>query len=188
MEPSWLIRVESHVALMTARSEQLVLEPLWDGDEPIQRIDDHHWFIPDMISDGGSRGLKYRGGRLFNGKTLTQHWLPAAPTLDNSLQRRQFIAVSPDETSSAWFVMKHAFDETGKPKQLGYQLVTTGDESGARLVLEVDPELIARDPLPDPSRYHCYDLEWTTPYQAWFGKSFRWIRDVGGRRHVVRCG
>ena len=116
---------------------------------------------------------------------MTQHWLPAAPTLDNSLQRRQFIAVSPDETSSAWFVVKPAFDETGKPKRFEYQLVTTGDQPAAGLVVDIDPEIIAGNPLPDPSCYYCYDLESTTTYQAWFDKLFLWTRDVGGRWHVV---
>jgi hypothetical protein len=105
---AWLLRVGERAAVMTEESGHVVVKPLWNiGDEGrdggrMKRVDDHRWYIPDRRREGTYPNFVDRGGRLFDGKTLTQHWLPAIPKIVGSLRARcQFLSVSPDESSVA---------------------------------------------------------------------------------------
>ncbi|MFD1557406.1 hypothetical protein ACFSHT_17570 [Paraburkholderia silviterrae] len=183
---AWLLRVGDSVALMTMGSERPVLTPLWNMDDErrqgvqMKRIDDHRWYIPDVRREGTYPNYIERGGRLFNGMQLTQHWLPARPGIVNYANGRcEFVSVSPDESSVAWFVVSGS-------SPVRHQLMVTDGRAPELPPIDLDNEFMKRNPEPDIPLKNSNDVGVLSPYEAWFERSFHWTRGPDNRWRIVQ--
>ncbi|RDD81318.1 hypothetical protein DVJ77_13500 [Dyella tabacisoli] len=189
-QPAWMIRTGNSVAMLTERAGRLALDPLWNvdydkGQEQVQRVDDKHWYIPDFDRVGEYPNFTYRSGRLFNGVTLTQRWLPVWPVLDGqpgtiAPSRTQFLAISPDETTSAWLFT--TFPDDGPDSVRQYEVRVLDERTPTLPPVALDAKFMEHRPLPDSDYYK----ETRPLYQAWFDAAFRWNRTPDGRWQLSR--
>ncbi|WP_198083490.1 hypothetical protein [Variovorax sp. E3] len=110
---SWIVQANGYFYLLSETTEKL-LTRLWTSEQGapqsayIQQIDADRWYIPnkkfvDIQTPDGIAMQQSAAGRVFNGRTLQQEWLPPEPPPDESFRRfDEVVSVSPDNSTVVW--------------------------------------------------------------------------------------
>ena len=178
-EPAWIIEVGKESALVTQKRGDLLVQLLLTDNMrgargSIERVDSARWHIPAYPYVGDYPNRRSRGGRLFNGNALTQHWLPLQPMGSGQMVYAvEFLGVSPDETAAAWLWdirLSHG-------QRLEFSVAVGDDQMPEAVPLPLDEAAMTSSP---------HESLIQSSWIEWFAAHYTWQRSATGRWEVVR--
>jgi hypothetical protein len=172
-QPAWLVGIGGSTALLTEQEHQPRMELLWrpDVDEAMQPITNELWHIPDYVRVARFPDEIYRGGRVFDGVSLDQRWLPDQP----AGRRSRFVAISPDGRAAAW--LRTTFDSQFDHETKRHFILVSDEQGTTAAPLELSESFLKRFPTPGlyPPR-----MSW----QPWFDSALVWGKNAAQRWEV----